>query len=116
MKKFTLIIAVILIFFGKVSAQSGLTGINYQAVARNNDGTVLAKQNVKVRISILGTSASGPVQYQESHDLTTNTLGLLPYKSAKVRLLQERWQAFHGKMQTNIYESNWLLAVELLQI
>ena len=83
MKKFTLIIAVILIFFGKVSAQSGLTGINYQAVARNNDGTVLAKQNVKVRISILGTSASGPVQYQESHDLTTNTLGLFTLQIGK---------------------------------
>jgi hypothetical protein len=83
MKKFTLIIAVILIFFAKVSAQSGLTGINYQAVARNNDGTVLAKQNVRVRISILGTSASGPVQYQESHDLTTNTLGLFTLQIGK---------------------------------
>ncbi|WP_316846708.1 collagen-like protein [Pedobacter psychrodurus] len=83
MKKFTLIIAVILIFFAKVSAQSGLTGINYQAVARNNDGTVLAKQNVKVRISILGTSASGPVQYRENHDLTTNTLGLFTLQIGK---------------------------------
>ena len=83
MKKFTLIIAVILIFFGKVSAQSGLTGINYQAVARNNDGTVLAKQNIRVRISILGASATGPVQYQENHDLTTNTLGLFTLQIGK---------------------------------
>lgn len=83
MKKFTLIIAVFLLFLGKVFAQSGLTGINYQAVARNNDGTVLAKQSVKVRISILGTSASGPVQYQENHDLTTNTLGLFTLQIGK---------------------------------
>ncbi|MGN7988347.1 beta strand repeat-containing protein [Pedobacter sp. 22226] len=83
MKKFTLIVAVTLLFFGKLFAQSGLTGINYQAVARNNDGTVLARQNVKVRISILGASANGPVQYQESHDLTTNTLGLFTLQIGK---------------------------------
>ncbi|RZJ78903.1 MAG: collagen-like protein, partial [Flavobacterium sp.] len=77
MKNFTYLLAITLtIFIGNVWAQSGLTGINYQAVARNIDGTVFAKQNVKVRISILGGSATGNVQYLENHDLTTNNLGL----------------------------------------
>ncbi|WP_231425097.1 collagen-like protein [Pedobacter sp. Leaf250] len=77
MKNFTYLLAITLtLFIGNVWAQSGLTGINYQAVARNNDGTVLARQNVKVRISILGGSATGNVQYLENHDLTTNNLGL----------------------------------------
>lgn len=77
MKNFTYLIAITLtMFIGNVCAQSGLTGINYQAVARNNDGTVLARQNVKVRISILGGSATGNVQYLENHDVSTNNLGL----------------------------------------
>ncbi|PUZ24832.1 hypothetical protein DCC81_10915 [Chitinophaga parva] len=57
-------------------AQNGLKTINYQAVARNANGTVLSNEALQVRISILGGSASGPVQYQETHDVTTNQLGL----------------------------------------
>src|SRR5690606_1101597 len=59
-----------------VKAQSGLTGINYQAVARNLDGTVMADKDVDVRISILGGSANGLVQYREEHGVKTNALGL----------------------------------------
>jgi len=84
MKKFTYILTLALaLFFGNAYAQSGLTGINYQAVARNNDGTVLAKQNIKVRISILGNTANGPVQYSETHDLSTNNLGLFTLQIGK---------------------------------
>lgn len=61
---------------GNAQAQSGLNGINYQAVARNANGTMLANQALTVQISILGGSANGPVQYQETHDVTTNQLGL----------------------------------------
>jgi len=35
------------------SAQSGLDGINYQAVARNTDGTVLAEKDIRVRLSVI---------------------------------------------------------------
>jgi len=68
---------VILIFLTLgTQAQSGLTGINYQAVARNFDGTVMADKDIDVRISILGGSANGAVQYREEHRLKTNALGL----------------------------------------
>lgn len=60
----------------EASAQSGLNGINYQAVARNADGTVLAEKAIRVRLSILGESPSGEVQYREEHQLVTNKLGL----------------------------------------
>ncbi|WP_217604205.1 hypothetical protein [Chitinophaga sp. GbtcB8] len=77
MQKRTLLTLLILIALtGALQAQSGLTGINYQAVARNNNGVMLANQAMTVRISILGGAANGPVQYQETHDVTTNTLGL----------------------------------------
>ncbi|WP_353182575.1 collagen-like protein [Parapedobacter lycopersici] len=74
---FSYCVVVVLMLAGlMVQAQSGLTGINYQAVARNLDGTVMAGRNVDVRISIIGGSASGAVQYREEHRVKTNTLGL----------------------------------------
>lgn len=49
---------------------------NYQAVARNAQGTVLSNQNVKIRASILDGSANGTSQYSETHSVTTSQLGL----------------------------------------
>ncbi|HWV65888.1 hypothetical protein [Chitinophaga sp.] len=69
--------------FHIVRAQSGLTGTNYQAIARNTNGTVLSNQSLTVRFSILGGSAAGPVQYQETHSTTTNTLGLFTLQIGK---------------------------------
>ncbi|WP_288879384.1 collagen-like protein [Pedobacter panaciterrae] len=65
------------------SAQDGFKGINYQAVARNTNGTVLSNQAVKVKISILGGSANGPVQYMEEHSANTNQLGLFTLQIGK---------------------------------
>src|SRR5690606_12203887 len=74
---FSLWVGAILVFLVLgVQAQTGLTGINYQAVARNLDGTVVADEEVDVRISILGGSATGAVQYREAHRVKTNALGL----------------------------------------
>jgi hypothetical protein len=51
--------------------------INYQAVARNAAGTVLANQAVSVRFTIHDSSATGIVLYQETHSgLMTNQFGL----------------------------------------
>jgi|GEM_PF-286882 len=70
-------ISVSLIFLALgAQGQTGLTGINYQAVARNLDGTVMADKDVDVRISILGGSANGAMQYREEHQVKTNALGL----------------------------------------
>jgi hypothetical protein len=51
-------------------------GINYQGVARDNEGNALASKTIAVRISILKTSASGEVEYAETHKPTTNQFGL----------------------------------------
>lgn len=65
-----------LLFSGALHAQQGLNAINYQAVARNANGTVLANAALNIRISVLGGSANGPVQYQETHQVISNQLGL----------------------------------------
>jgi len=49
---------------------------NYQAVARNAQGTVLPNQTVSIRASILDGSPTGISQYSEIHNVSTSQLGL----------------------------------------
>jgi hypothetical protein len=83
MKKILISFFIVMLGITAVKAQTGLNGINYQAVARNTNGTVLANQPVSVKISVIGGAASGAVQYQESHSLTTNQLGLFTLQIGK---------------------------------
>ena len=50
---------------------------NYQAVVRNNNGTIVAGQNVGLRFSIRDGAATGAVLYSERHAVTTNAFGLV---------------------------------------
>lgn len=50
---------------------------NYQAVVRSNAGTIVANQNVRIRFRIHDGTASGTVQYSETHNTTTNVYGLI---------------------------------------
>ena len=51
--------------------------MNYQAVIRNASGSLLASQNIGLRIKIKQASASGTVVYQETFTKTTNAYGLV---------------------------------------
>ncbi|MGB0368708.1 MAG: hypothetical protein ACPGD8_04840 [Flavobacteriales bacterium] len=49
---------------------------NYQGVARDNGGNVLANQTVGLQISVLSGSNLGPAVFEETHSVTTNNFGL----------------------------------------
>lgn len=51
-------------------------GFSYQAVALNSSGTAVASAPVRVRLSILESSATGTASYVETHNPTTNNAGL----------------------------------------
>jgi len=51
-------------------------GINYQGVARDNEGKPIVSKNISVRISILKNAANGEVEYAETHKPQTNQFGL----------------------------------------
>ncbi len=51
-------------------------GISYQAIALNGAGTPVVSSNVRVKLSILDTSATGTVLYSETQLKTTNPQGL----------------------------------------
>src|SRR5687768_145226 len=48
---------------------------NYQAVARNANGTAMSSQNIGVRI-LLSNGPGGTSQYTEHHQVTTNPFGV----------------------------------------
>lgn len=49
---------------------------NYQAVARDGSGNLLANQTIGLKLSIHQGSSSGTVVYSETHSPTTNQFGL----------------------------------------
>lgn len=49
---------------------------NYQAVARNANGSPLANQNIGVKFTILDGFPNGTLVYMETQALTTNQFGL----------------------------------------
>jgi len=51
-------------------------GFSYQAVALNSAGNAVASAPVRLRVSILEGSATGTASYVETHNPTTNNVGL----------------------------------------
>ncbi len=51
-------------------------GINYQGVARDNEGKPIVTKSISVRIGILKNAATGEVEYSEVHKPQTNQFGL----------------------------------------
>jgi hypothetical protein len=75
MKKIVLLF-LILVSGLAMYAQVPVNGINYQAIARDNNGQELSNQAIGVRVSVRTITASGAVAYQETHNVTTNQFGL----------------------------------------
>ena len=75
MKKLYVLLIGILLLGASMYAQTP-QAINYQGVARDNSGNVLANQAVALRLSILTGSATGTAVYVETHMTTTDGFGL----------------------------------------
>ena len=73
MKKLAILLFAIAI--STMGFAQGLTGINYQAVARNLNGTVLSNKTVQVRFTITQGNTT-IIQYQENQNAVTNAYGL----------------------------------------
>jgi hypothetical protein len=72
-KKLPLLLAALI--FLQTGFSQGLSGINYQAIARNLNGTVLINKPVQVRFTITQGNTS-TIQYQETQNALTNAYGL----------------------------------------
>ena len=74
-KQITLFMAVLLSI--SIAVAQAPNKFSYQAVVRNASNAVVANTNVKMRISLLQTSASGTAVYVETQTATTNINGLV---------------------------------------
>jgi hypothetical protein len=74
MKKINLLLSIIALFCQSTFAQTG--GLNFQGIARNASGAVLANQKVNLKFSILKTTETGAVEYTETKEATTNAQGI----------------------------------------
>src|SRR5579863_8744672 len=69
-------ILITLLFSVVLTSAQAPKGFNYQAIARNLAGDPLPNQNISLKFSILDSSASGPVLYQETWSVVSNQFGL----------------------------------------
>jgi hypothetical protein len=77
MKKFSLVGMFMLLLYSITFSQAPAM-FNYQAVARNASGQVIANQLVGARFSIHDGSPLGTIIYQETHDsVPTNSFGII---------------------------------------
>ena len=74
--KLTIFLAFFLMLFLAAFSQAP-NSFKYQSMVRKADGSVLANQSVKVKISILKGSTSGTLVYSEVHSPTSNTFGIV---------------------------------------
>jgi hypothetical protein len=84
-------------------------GFNYQAVARNASGSVLANQTFNVRVNVLSDTTVNTPQYREIHyDVHTNQFGLF-------NLVIGQGQ-YAGGLHTDLYSVPWDVSNQFIQI
>ena len=84
-------------------------GINFQGIARDNNGYIIANKPINIRISIKADTLSSKIEYQEITPITTSVLGLF---SIVVGVYQTNKIVAVGPFE-NI---NWSIAEKYLQI
>jgi len=60
-----------------INLQGQNQGVNYQAVARENNGDILSNTAVNLRFIIKSDSPDGTTVYQETNSVSTNSYGLI---------------------------------------
>lgn len=72
---FAVLFAVVSLFAAKTAYSQVPDAINFQAIARNANGEVLANTEIMLQLTILDGSAEGTEVYREVRTLTTNNYG-----------------------------------------
>ena len=72
-----ILLILLIAFLGVIQNASAQApeNVNYQAVARDTAGNPLANKALTVRLSVVSGTALGPITWQETHSVTTNSFG-----------------------------------------
>jgi hypothetical protein len=94
MKKVILLLAISSLLSTLLFAQSSPEGMNYQAVARNSKGEILANQPIALKVALFSMQSSGKnVYYNEVHDVVTSATGVFSLVVGK------------GNKESGVYEN-----------
>ena len=94
MKKVILLLAMSSLLSTLLFAQSSPEGMNYQAVARNTKGEILANQPIALKVILFSMQSSGKnVYYNEVHDVVTSPTGVFSLVVGK------------GSKESGVYEN-----------
>ncbi len=78
-KKIVLILFILGLFSNTYAQTNVPQGINYQGIARNTSGSIIASQLIAVKIGIVSGTSSGVLEWEEIHNVTTNQFGLFNF-------------------------------------
>jgi len=74
-KKLHIALSIVAFLFATMSYAQTPEGINYQAVARDNSGTLITNKSITVKTVILSGAGGSKKVYEETHVVSTNTYG-----------------------------------------
>ncbi|MBS1747920.1 MAG: hypothetical protein JST21_17290 [Bacteroidetes bacterium] len=72
----TTLLLLVLSILNLISQAQTPARFNFQGVAKNNDGTAVANQSIKLRFTLHDSAATGTVLYKETRNATTDDNGL----------------------------------------
>ncbi|MFT6709195.1 MAG: hypothetical protein ACJATF_004059, partial [Flavobacteriales bacterium] len=75
LKNLYILFIALFIFSISATAQVVPSGMNYQAVARDLAGTIMANKNISLQVALV-TDGDKKFEYIEQHQIRTNELGL----------------------------------------
>ena len=84
-------------------------GVGYQGVATDLNGVELINQAISIQASILSSSATGNIEWQEEHSVTTDTFGLFA-------LTIGQGTSTGNGAQSNFADISWGSATHFLKI
>ena len=84
-------------------------GVGYQGVATDANGIELVNQSISIRASVLSGSATGNIEWEETHATTTDTFGLFT-------LTIGQGTSTTNGVQTNFADISWGTNTHFLKI
>jgi hypothetical protein len=78
-KNLTFLLLLVLSLIYSLSYAQAPNGINYQAVIRNNTGTLQSNKPMAIRVNIKQNSPNGTVVFSERHNVTSDQFGLVNF-------------------------------------
>lgn len=110
-KNLTLLCFAILFIIGIYGQNSG-KGFNYQGIARNSKGEVLASSSITLKFSLLTSQASTSPAWQETQTVTTDQFGTFAVNIGKGTKTNESSNATFSAV--NFSAASYWLKVEIL--